>query len=1261
MLFPRRKKNEHRYTARFGVKIESCEIRSLLSATTPLVDSVRTVSAVEDVSNLPEEQGDPESRSVIEPVAEDVATSLTGGEVTEGSETTLVGSSDFDQWYSNNRDAILAAWSNVFSEVDLNSISDRPTALAELWNETLRSLYGGPLPYDSESGVESDAVVTEDTVVGEIVGDSVAEEVTTSLTNTVGLSYTTLRPVLFVYNETPADGSYGGVASELIEISSAVSDESNEVISRPVLEDRLTGNQYLLPAELTLVSERDLTGMLQYYGISEYRVDDEGRWVIPVSPAEGIGFLNRAVSLTYYDEIQSYLRSAEDTLTEVFSPTDFTVEVVLAAVDPATSRDLTLVLPDRQIGIYYETVTIGSDGSVTVVPPGVVEEQPLVDEPVVSEVVEAEVTEGSETTLVVSSDFDQWYAANRDAILGAWSNVFSEVDLNSISDRPTALAELWNETLRSLYGGPLPYDSVVTEDFLRVDETFADSVVDDVTGSQTETVNLGYMSLRPVVYVYNETPADGSYGGVALELIDISSVVSDEADEGISRPILEDRLTGTRYLLPAEVTLVSERDLTRMLASYGISEYRVEDGGRWVIPVSPDEGVGFLNRVWYLTYYDDIQSYLRSGGETQTEVFSATDFTVEVVLAEADPSTGRDLKLVLPDTRIGIYYETVTIGSDGSVTVVPPSVVEEQLPVEEPVVSEVVEAEVTEGSETTLVGSSDFDQWYSNNRDTILAIWSNAISALDLNDSTVDQTPALSQLWNETLRSLYGAELPWDGETVVENDVVVTEDAVLADETVANSVVEEVTALQTETVNLGYMSLRPVVYVYNETLADGGWGGVAFELIESSSVVYGESGELVSGAVLSDRLTGNQYLLPAEVTLVSERDLTRMLEYFGISEYRIDGEGRWVIPVSPEEGIGFLNRVWSLTYYDEIQSYLRSAGATSTEFFSSDDFSVEVVLRSVDPSAGRDLTLILPRTKIGINYETVTIGSDGSVTVVPPSVVEEQLPVEEPVVSEVVEAEVTEGSETTLVGSSDFDQWYSNNRDTILAIWSNAISALDLNDSTVDQTPALSQLWNETLRSLYGAELPWDGETVVENDVVVTEDAVLADETVADSVREEVTTSWTSEEFAEVSQTTVTDSRDFEQLYDGDAPVVSDERLIAVNDQIIEDAEQIDVEQIDVAGLSFRPVETSGQSLGMMGDADVAMDGISGFVSFSERPGESDLTDRSSGLSSEIDETSFLGSGDDQITISSSVPAGSLSVNWELEVLDEVFENLSFL
>ncbi|MCX7398172.1 MAG: hypothetical protein NT138_10910, partial [Planctomycetales bacterium] len=140
---------------------------------------MEAVSAVEDVSDLPQEQGDSESRSVIEPVAEDVPTSLTDGEVTQGSETTLVGSSDFDQWYSNNRDAILAAWSNAISGLDLNdSTVDQTAALSQLWNETLRSLYGAELPWDSETVVESDAVVTEDTVrVDETFADSAVEEV----------------------------------------------------------------------------------------------------------------------------------------------------------------------------------------------------------------------------------------------------------------------------------------------------------------------------------------------------------------------------------------------------------------------------------------------------------------------------------------------------------------------------------------------------------------------------------------------------------------------------------------------------------------------------------------------------------------------------------------------------------------------------------------------------------------------------------------------------------------------------------------------------------------------------------------------------------------------------------------------------------------------------------------------------------------------------------------------------------------------------
>jgi len=214
--------------------------------------------------------------------------------------------------------------------------------------------------------VVSDVAVTKNTVLDDVaVGDFVVDEVPPALTNPVNLGCTILRPVLYVYNENPSDGSYGGVASALIEISSVVYGESGELVAGPVWEDRLTGNQYLLPAEMTLVSERDLTGLLQYCGISEYRAEDQGRWAIPVSPDEGIGFLNRAMSLTFY---YGYL--AGETPTEGFSSTDFSVEVVLAAADPATGADMKLVLPDTRIGIYYETVTIGSDGN----------DQPIVEE-----------------------------------------------------------------------------------------------------------------------------------------------------------------------------------------------------------------------------------------------------------------------------------------------------------------------------------------------------------------------------------------------------------------------------------------------------------------------------------------------------------------------------------------------------------------------------------------------------------------------------------------------------------------------------------------------------------------------------------------------------------------------------------------------------------------------------------------------------------------------------------------------------------------
>jgi hypothetical protein len=364
MLLPRRKKTGHRHNSQFSVKIESCEIRSLLSAVDLVVYKSEPVTAG---SSSPEERGDSGRESMVNVELGDVTTAWTEGEVAEDSEPTVANGSEFDQWYAANRDAILEAWSNAISGLDLNSLSDRPGASVELWNDTLRSLYGGPLPYDSESGVEAESVVTEDVVrVDESVpvDQTVVETVGDNTASTVDLSYTTLRPVLYVYNELLADGGWGGVAFEIVETSSVVYDDAGELVSGAVLSDRLTGKQYVLPSEVTLVSERDLTRMLEYFGISEYRVEDGGRWVIPVSPDEGVGFLNRVWSLTYYDEIQSYLRSAGETSTEYFSSDDFREEVVLRSVDPSADSDLILVLPQTKVGINYETVTIGSDGRV---------------------------------------------------------------------------------------------------------------------------------------------------------------------------------------------------------------------------------------------------------------------------------------------------------------------------------------------------------------------------------------------------------------------------------------------------------------------------------------------------------------------------------------------------------------------------------------------------------------------------------------------------------------------------------------------------------------------------------------------------------------------------------------------------------------------------------------------------------------------------------------------------------------------------------
>ncbi|MFN9719421.1 MAG: hypothetical protein ACK58L_12040, partial [Planctomycetota bacterium] len=112
---------------------------------------------------------------------------------------------------------------------------------------------------------------------------------------------------------------------------------------------------------------------------------------------------------------------------------------------------------------------------------------------------------------------------------------------------------------------------------------------------------------------------------------------------------------------------------------------------------------------------------------------------------------------------------------------------------------------------------------------------------------------------------------------------------------------------------------------------------------------------------------------------------------------------------------------------------------------------------------------------------------------------------------------VAAASANSLTVSCEFDQWYDINQDLILAAWSNASAGLNLSDSPEDQA-RLAELWNDTLRGLYGAELPWDSESAV----AVTDDAGQSDETYGNSVLEDV---------AAGSESTLTFSSDFERWY----------------------------------------------------------------------------------------------------------------------------------
>jgi hypothetical protein len=380
----------------------------------------------------------------------------------------LTGSSDFGLWYYSNQDRVLAAWMNAFSEVDLSDPTvDQTSALSRLWNDTLRNLYGAQLPWESQTDIENDGVVSEEVTQ---VDETVVEDLGNWFTETVNQNYTRLQQVVYILNPTPADGSYGGVAGELIETSAAVYDDFGQLISAPLLLDRHNGSQYLLPSSLTLRSDGDLTPMLKYYGITGYSIDKQGQWVLPVNPSEGIGFLNRALSLTYYAKIQSWA-SGDEALNELSFPTNYKVEVILPAANASTGTDLTLSFPNTRIGIYFETQTVivAPDGTETIVSPDLGRDQTRVDVPAqtddtaISKNIDTGLTDTVDPNLTFSSDFERWYYLNRDAILAEWSNVFSSVDLK---DPTVDLLRLWNDTLRRLYGRPLPYlnESSVSSD-----------------------------------------------------------------------------------------------------------------------------------------------------------------------------------------------------------------------------------------------------------------------------------------------------------------------------------------------------------------------------------------------------------------------------------------------------------------------------------------------------------------------------------------------------------------------------------------------------------------------------------------------------------------------------------------------------------------------------------------------------------------------------------------------------------------------------
>lgn len=133
-------------------------------------------------------------------------------------------------------------------------------------------------------------------------------------------------------------------------------------------------------------------------------------------------------------------------------------------------------------------------------------------------------------------------------------------------------------------------------------------------------------------------------------------------------------------------------------------------------------------------------------------------------------------------------------------------------------------------------------------------------------------------------------------------------------------------------------------------------GSVTAEIELASAAEYDQDGNLIAPAVLQDRLSGIRYWQPKQFTLQSASDLTELLQNYGVSDYSVDEQGAWVIPVSPQDSVETLNTVMHLQLAFTLQT--------------NDTVQAQVLLQPVDGQDAQPLLIQLPDSQITVNYES---------------------------------------------------------------------------------------------------------------------------------------------------------------------------------------------------------------------------------------------------------------------------------------------------